>query len=245
MSKHHKILNWEDVLSSACRLQQIIPNAVLAGGTAVAAHISHRFSYDADHVLTNLKSNFKNILTKLENVAGWNTKRLVYPHIILENFYGIATGIRQLIRQKPLETETINLKGYSLVVPTLSEILRIKAVLIIQRNSTRDYLDFAALSDHLNESTLISSLLPFDELYPQKNGCSALQQLYIQLSNPLPSDLDRIKLHEYKGLIQKYQDWDTIKNICMFASTHCFKTITQIKRMKHDLTDSPTTKPRL
>ena len=47
--------DWELVLSSAARLQRILPDAVLVGGTASAIHAEHRFSRDADHVLTDLR----------------------------------------------------------------------------------------------------------------------------------------------------------------------------------------------
>lgn len=45
--------DWERVLSSATRLQQILPDAVLVGGTASALYARHRLSADADHVLTD------------------------------------------------------------------------------------------------------------------------------------------------------------------------------------------------
>ena len=35
--------DWEAVLSSAARLQEILPDAVLVGGTAAALHAGHRF----------------------------------------------------------------------------------------------------------------------------------------------------------------------------------------------------------
>jgi len=47
----------------------------------------------------------------------------------------IETGIRQLIRDEPLETTRIDTPGGRLTVPTLFEILRIKAVLILRRNA--------------------------------------------------------------------------------------------------------------
>ena len=43
--------DWEEVLSSAARLQTILPQAVLVGGTASALYAQHRRSHDADHVL--------------------------------------------------------------------------------------------------------------------------------------------------------------------------------------------------
>ena len=50
-----------------------------------------------------------------------------------------------MIREQPLETQGIVIGGVRLTVPTEEELLRIKAVLILRRNTTRDYLDFAAL----------------------------------------------------------------------------------------------------
>ena len=62
---------------------------------------------------------------------------------------GIETGVRQLIRESPLETETMEIAGEKLTVPTRAEMLRNKAVLIVKRNATRDYLDFVAMSPFL------------------------------------------------------------------------------------------------
>jgi len=45
--------------------------------------------------------------------------------------------------------------------------LRIKGVLILQRNATRDYLDFVALADHLGAEKMAAALRPCDRLYPQ------------------------------------------------------------------------------
>src|SRR5438445_9932101 len=96
---------WEDVLSAACRLQKIFPDAVLVGGTSASLHVHHRQSVDADHVLTDLRSHFDDVLTQIESVAGWRTARVQKPVLILGSLDGIQTGIRQLIRQQPLETE--------------------------------------------------------------------------------------------------------------------------------------------
>lgn len=49
---------WDLLLSSATRLQKILPSAVLVGGSAAALHVRHRFSRDADHVLMDLAVRF-------------------------------------------------------------------------------------------------------------------------------------------------------------------------------------------
>jgi hypothetical protein len=203
--------DWERLLSSAARLQQILPGAILVGGTAAAIHAGHRFSEDADHIVPDLSSAFDKILAKLESVAGWKTARIRRPVLILGSLDGIETGVRQLIRDEPLETTRIPVAGTELTVPTPAEILRIKGVLILKRNATRDYLDFVALSDSMDDSAVLEALRRFDELYPQPAGHSALQQLQIQLAKPLPYDLETLTLGEYKDLIPKWHDWSNVE----------------------------------
>jgi len=204
---------WDHLLSSAARLQRILPSAVLVGGTAAALHARHRFSRDADHVLTDLRIQFDGILADLEQVAGWKTARIRRPVMILGSLDGIETGVRQLIREQPLETMQMECRGENVTVPTLAEILRIKAVLILKRNATRDYLDFVALADTMESADVVAALKRFDDLYPQPNGESALQQLQTQLAKPLPYDLEATRLDEYKNLVPKWHDWSTVEAI--------------------------------
>jgi len=144
--KNTPLAEWEAVLSAAVRLQQILPDAVLVGGTAAAIHAQHRLSQDADRVLTDLRRRFDQILAQLESVAGWRTARVAQPVLIFGSLDGIETGVRQLIREAPLETTTLSVQGTAVTVPTEAEILRIKGVLILRRNTTRDYLDFSGVS---------------------------------------------------------------------------------------------------
>src|ERR1039457_6108448 len=46
------------VLESAARLQEVVPDAVLVGGSAAALWASHRSSDDHDHVLADLDARF-------------------------------------------------------------------------------------------------------------------------------------------------------------------------------------------
>lgn len=85
--------DWELVLSSAARLQRIVPDAVLVGGTASAIHAKHRFSRDSDHVLTDLRNRFDDVLKELEAVAGWKTARVQRPVQILGSLDDIRAGM--------------------------------------------------------------------------------------------------------------------------------------------------------
>ena len=213
---------WEAVLSAAAHLQQILPDAVLVGGTAAVIHAGHRLSLDADHVLTDLRQHFDRILAQLESVAGWRTARVAQPVLIPGSLDGIETGVRQLIREAPLETTTLGVQGVAVTVPTKAEILRIKGVLILRRNATRDYLDFAALADRMGDEAAVQALGDFDRLYPQANGESSLQQLQAQLANPLPYDLEETELREYKNLAPRWHDWKTVKTVCAHTAAMAF-----------------------
>ena len=221
--------NWEEVLSSAARLQRILPDAVLVGGTASAVYAKHRLSTDADHVLVDLRERFDQVLADLEAVAGWKTTRIQRPLQILGSLDGIETGIRQLIRGQPLETAQVEILGQKITVPTQGEILRIKGVLILKRNATRDYLDFVALANHMGSDQMVESLRPFDRLYPQPNDESALQQLQIQLANPLPYDLEGVHLSEYKHLDPRWHNWSAVKAVCRDCATQIFDSITGLE----------------
>jgi len=216
---------WEQVLSAAAHLQEILPDATLVGGTAVAIFAQHRLSRDADHVLSDLRHKFDDVLAQLEGVAGWRTARLKRPVLILGSLDGIETGVRQMIREEPLETQEISISGVHLTVPTEEELLRIKAVLILRRNATRDYLDFAALSERIGMDRVKQALDSLDRLYPQASGESALQQLQLQLSNPMPYDLEDTDLSEYRKLHPKWHDWNRVKEICATIAVELFQRL--------------------
>lgn len=54
---------------------------------------------------------------------------------------------------------------------------------------------------------------------------SALQQLQVQLANPLPYDLEELNLIEYKNLDPRWHDWRTVKAACIDCATLIFDQI--------------------
>lgn len=201
------IPDWENLISAQMIFQSHFPECVLVGGTAAALHAEHRISMDADYVLCDLKKRFAKVLKKVEEEAGWHTKRLEPPVLILGHFHGVRVGIRQLIRSKPLETTVVR----GIRIPTVEEMLRIKGYLIVKRNATRDYIDFAALFDHMGVERSIIALKAIDSFYPQKDGMPMSQQLSIQLAEPKPWDISKTDLSHYKALALPYTDWNEVK----------------------------------
>jgi hypothetical protein len=205
------------VLAAAARLQALVPDAVLVGGTAAAQRAHHRVSFDDDHVIANLKERFDEVLEALEATDGWVTARVKRPVLILGRLEGVETGVRNLIRRRPLEVEEVVADDTVLRVPTLPEILRIKAWLCLMRNATRDYLDVAALADVLGVDEAATVVAAMDEYYEDQVGSGGRRiaaQVAKQLVEPLPDDLAEVDLASYRELAPEWRDWNAVRGAC-------------------------------
>ncbi len=205
--------DWQAVLTAAVRLQQLLPEAILVGGTAASTHAGHRVSFDDDHVLTDLRERFDDVLSHLEEQDAWVTARVNRPVLILGSLDGIETGIRQLLRRRPLEVEEVEGPTGPIRVPTLPEMLRIKAWLVLRRNATRDYLDVVALADRLGEERAARVALELDDYYEDQVGAGGRRiatQLVRQLAEPLPYDLSDVDLRSYRRLDPRWRVWSAV-----------------------------------
>ena len=59
------------------------------------------------YVLTHFQENLDEVLAQLEGAAGWCTERIQHAVIILGRLEEVPTGLRQLRRTQPLETDMI------------------------------------------------------------------------------------------------------------------------------------------
>jgi len=91
--------------------------------------------------------------------------------------------------------------------------------MILHRNATRDFIDFAALAERVREDAgdngIVKALIPIDRLYPQPNGESALRQLAKQLANPLPHDLGDGDLSQYTIVDSRWSSWSEVASLSM------------------------------
>lgn len=180
----------DQVLRSAARLQELVPDAVLVGGTAAALHAGHRESYDHDHVLVDLDQRYAQVLEAVETSEG---------------------GLRNLRRIRPLETVRVEVAADQFVtVPTAAEALRVKAYLVVQRNQVRDYLDVVALAEHMGLDESVRVLSDIDAFYEDRSEQtgSVLTQLVLRLADPAPFDVSVTKeLPRYKHLDPRWHAW--------------------------------------
>jgi hypothetical protein len=89
--------------------------------------------------------------------------------------------------------------------------------MIISRNATRDYIDFAALAKHMGIEDATEVLIDFNDFYSdliRRSQASPIVQLIRQLAEPKPGDLDQIDLSLYKGIQPPFDSWDFIVKIC-------------------------------
>lgn len=223
---------WQTVLMAAARLQKLLPDAVLVGGTAASMHAGHRVSFDDDHVLDDLRERFDDVLSHLEEQNGWVTARVNRPVLILGSLDGIETGIRQLIRRRPLEVEDVEGPTGPIRVPTLPEMLRIKAWLVLRRNATRDYVDAVALAERLGgEAARV--LLELDAYYEDQVGAGGKRvatQLARQLAEPAPYDLSDVDLRSYRRLDPRWQDWKAVADACGTLATAMLSVLAEGER---------------
>jgi hypothetical protein len=101
------------------------------------------------------------------------------------------------------ETEEVS----GLRVPTLAEMARIKAWLLVTRHTVRDYLDTVVLFERLGEDGVATALGPFDDIYQQPTGESVLAEVAERLAAAVPTDVAAIDLHRYRGLRPPWNDW--------------------------------------
>lgn len=203
-------------MASAARLQQVVPEAVLVGGSAAALYAGHRESFDHDHVLTDLAERYEQVLEAVEATDGWVTSVRASrpPMTLLGSLGGIEAGLRQLRRTRPLEVAQIEVPGAGrLQVPTYAEMLRVKAYLVVLRNQVRDYLDVVALVETSSVTEAARVLAGVDDYYADRSGVadSVLTALVQRLSEPSPRDeAVTHELASYKGLDERWHDWSAV-----------------------------------
>ena len=208
------------VLQSAARLQSVVPDAVLVGGSAAALHAGHRDSFDHDHVLADLVDRYQVVLEAVEAADGWATsvRFTKPPFTIMGSLDGVRAGLRQMRRMRPLETVEVAVGAGSVVVaPTEAEALRVKAFLVVQRNVVRDFVDVVALAEHLGTDSAVEVLHKIDDYYTDRSGepSSVLTSLVISLADPSPRDTQVTdQLPRYAGLDPRWHRWSDVVASC-------------------------------
>ncbi len=122
-----------------------------------------------------------------------------------------------LRRSAPLDTRVVALRrGQEITIPAIEEMLRIKTLLSIERNATRDFLGVAALSHPLGLTRSAEALESLPHRYPPfaGEGGDILSTAIVTLTNPSPFDLAQVDLGGYKGMTPPSTDWRAVEGQC-------------------------------
>jgi heme transporter len=129
---------------------------------------------------------------------------------------GAAAGVDdpEFERSSPMETTHVQLPtGDRLQIPTGAETLRLKGYLIMSRNSSRDYTDFAELVDTMEAGTAAVVLSGMDRYYacqtPRQQWIAS--QLVRRLADPHPADLENNGWPEP----DTQADWERVRQRCL------------------------------
>jgi hypothetical protein len=126
--------------------------------------------------------------------------------------------------------EEVHVGDRSLRVPTLEEILRIKAWLALRRNATRDYLDLVALTERMGRREAARVIVGMDEYYEDQLGPGGLRiatQLARQLAEPAPYDLSDIDLARYRQLDDRWRDWENVVDTARSLAADMLDLVTE------------------
>ena len=212
--------DMEELYESAAKLQKVAPDAVLIGGSAAVFYAGHRMSFDHDHVIQDLQSRYDAVLESVMALEGWTTdpRASKPPMTIMGSLDGYQAGLRNLRRKAPLEIEEITLpSGDVLRIPTIEEVLRTKAFLVVRRNQVRDYLDVAAVSTQMGIKQACAILSNIDSYYSEMTETegSVVSELIYMLASPNPADTrNRDSLAEYKGVSNDWDSWSRVEATC-------------------------------
>jgi len=204
---------WENTLAAGVLAQSLV-GGIAVGGTAAAIYAGHRLSIDTDHLMMDLRGHFDEVLEKLSDSSVWKTARLKRPVLILGSINNCEVGFRQSFRTTPIETVKVETSFGDLEIPTLDEMIGMKAFLLYRRNALRDFLDFAALAECTSDEEVLASLLRLDERYGELQTNSLRLDVSRSLVNPEPEDLDGTEISHYKALAPEWHDWDRTRDIC-------------------------------
>ncbi|ULE34589.1 MMPL family transporter [Mycobacterium sp. IDR2000157661] len=117
-------------------------------------------------------------------------------------------------RRSPMETTNVQLPtGDRLQVPTGAETLRLKSYLIMCRNSTKDYAEFADLVESMETRTAAEVLTGMDRYYcgQQSRKQWVATQLVRRLADPQPSDEHDTRMAGPEA----EADWAKVRERCL------------------------------
>lgn len=156
-------------------------------------------------------------------VGGRAAPRTIHPVTLWRGRLAVALDALQTAadadvpvveRRRPMETTNVLLPtGDRLQIPTGAETLRLKSYLVMSRNTTRDFTEFADLVDSMETQTAAEVLARIDRYYSGQRSRRqwVATQLIRRLADPQPSDADDDSASDPAA----ESDWESVRHRCL------------------------------
>ncbi|MCX6880222.1 MAG: hypothetical protein NTW21_41425 [Verrucomicrobia bacterium] len=192
---------FRKLLDSARRIQArlLFLPSVAVGGTAAALYARHRVSLGVDFVSPALRDHFDEVADRLLDMPEFQLARVRRPVLILGQIAGDEIGLRQLRRAEPLDAVLID----GLWVPTLPEMIRVKAFVLSDRRAVRDFVDVCALVRTAGMEPAIAAMATFEPLYAGLSAAGPLTA-FAEAAHDDPADAAEVDLASWRLLDPAY-----------------------------------------
>jgi uncharacterized membrane protein YdfJ with MMPL/SSD domain len=211
------------VVKSAAKLKNLAPQTVtVADPLALGAHIKGGDGPAPRATPARVNGAYRNG-TNGTNGAGKQCPLPVHPVTMWRGRLSVALDALEteadydrapMERRSPVETTNVQLPtGDRLQIPTGAETLRLKSYLIMCRNTTRDYAEFADLVDSMETQTAAVVLAAMDRYYcgQQSRKQWVATQLVRRLADPQPSDEHDTRMSGPEA----EADWAKVRERCL------------------------------
>jgi|694.fasta_scaffold44364_5 hypothetical protein len=178
---------------------------VAVGGTAVAMYAKHRVSLDVDFVSPLLAERFDDVENALAGMEDFSIARVRRPVLILGALDGDEIGLRQLRRAEPLDAVEVD----GLWIPSLAELIRVKAYLLSDRRAVRDFIDVCALVRTAGPAAALAAMESFDALYAGVSTAGPLLA-FADAAHDDPVDLEDFDPGGWRALAPAYRDLQVV-----------------------------------
>jgi hypothetical protein len=100
-----------------------------------------------------------------------------------------------------------------IVIPSLAEMLRVKAFLLAQRRAARDFVDVAALAQTLGSEQCIKALGYLNLVYPAGTAQTTISA-FAEACEGEPVDIGTVDLAAYQGVKAPFTDRAYVLESC-------------------------------
>ena len=210
------------VVKSAAKLKDLAPNAIAVADPLAFCGCGRRDEEEPAEDVSRAATNGHPSPPRL-SLRGYSRKKMpwagrgVHPVTMWRGRLSVAldalavdahADAPPVERRSPVEITSVQLPtGDRLQIPTGAETLRLKGYLLMCRNSSRDYAEFAALVDTMDTQTAALVLAGMDKYYcgqePRRQWVAT--QLVRRLADPRPSDDEA----------DPDVDWTEVKDRCL------------------------------